>query len=32
LCAALALVDIRIIDHSVIAGDQAVSFVERGLL
>jgi 3',5'-cyclic AMP phosphodiesterase CpdA len=32
LKAALALVDIRIIDHLVIAGDTAVSFAERGLL
>jgi DNA repair protein RadC len=32
LKSALALVDIRIIDHLVIAGDQAVSFAERGLL
>src|SRR5450755_1808558 len=32
LKAALALVDIRIIDHLVIAGNHAVSFAERGLL
>lgn len=29
---ALALVDIRLIDHFVVAGDQCVSFAERGLL
>jgi len=29
---ALALVDIRLLDHLVIAGDQAISFAERGLL
>ena len=29
---ALALVDIRLLDHVVIGGDQAVSFAERGLL
>lgn len=32
LRAALALVDVRVLDHFVIAGDQAVSFAERGLL
>jgi DNA repair protein RadC len=29
---ALALVDIRVLDHFVVAGDGALSFVERGLL
>ena len=29
---ALALVDVRVIDHFVVAGDQCVSFAERGLL
>jgi DNA repair protein RadC len=29
---ALALVDIRVIDHLVVAGDTVVSFAERGLL
>ena len=28
----LSLVDVRIIDHFVVAGDQVVSFAERGLL
>jgi len=32
LAAALALVDVRLIDHLVIAGDRHVSFAERGLL
>lgn len=32
LKAALALVDVRVIDHCVVAGDQVVSFAERGLL
>jgi len=32
LMAALALVDVRIIDHIVIAGDRHVSFAERGLI
>lgn len=32
LKAALALVDIRILDHFVIAGDEAYSFAEHGLL
>ena len=32
LKSALALVDIRVIDHFVVAGDQLVSFAERGLL
>jgi len=29
---ALALVDIRTLDHAVIGGDKAVSFAERGWL
>jgi DNA repair protein RadC len=29
---ALALVDVRVLDHFVIAGNQAISFAERGLL
>jgi DNA repair protein RadC len=29
---ALALVDVRILDHFVLAGDQATSFAERGLI
>ena len=29
---ALALVDVKVLDHFVIAGDQALSFAERGLL
>jgi len=29
---ALALVDVRILDHFVVAGDQATSFAERGLI
>lgn len=32
LKAALALIDVRTIDHFVIAGNQALSFAERGLL
>lgn len=32
LKAALALVDVRILDHLVVAGDQATSFAERGLI
>ncbi len=32
LKAALELVDIRLIDHIVTAGDTAISFAERGLL
>ena len=32
LKSALSLVDVRVIDHFVVAGDQAVSFAERGLL
>jgi DNA repair protein RadC len=30
--AALALVDVRLLDHFVVAGDDRVSFAERGLL
>ncbi|HEX7052439.1 MAG TPA: DNA repair protein RadC [Burkholderiales bacterium] len=29
---ALALVDVRVLDHFVVAGNQAISFAERGLL
>jgi DNA repair protein RadC len=29
---ALALVDVRVLDHFIVAGDQLVSFAERGLL
>jgi DNA repair protein RadC len=29
---ALALVDIRVLDHFIVAGSQALSFAERGLL
>jgi DNA repair protein RadC len=29
---ALALVDVRVLDHIVVAGDKAVSFAERGLI
>ena len=29
---ALALVDVRVLDHFVVAGDQATSFAERGLI
>ena len=32
LKAALALVDVRILDHFVVAGDRATSFAERGLI
>ena len=32
LKSALALVDVRVIDHFVVAGDQVLSFAERGLL
>ena len=32
LKSALSLVDVRIIDHFIVAGDQVISFVERGLL
>jgi DNA repair protein RadC len=29
---ALALVDVRVLDHFVVAGNKALSFAERGLL
>jgi DNA repair protein RadC len=29
---ALALVEVRVLDHFVVAGNQAISFAERGLL
>ncbi len=29
---ALSLVDVRVIDHFVVAGDTVVSFAERGLM
>jgi DNA repair protein RadC len=29
---ALALVDIRVLDHIIIAGGEAMSFAERGLI
>ena len=29
---ALALVDIKVLDHFIVAGNQAISFAERGLL
>ena len=29
---ALQLIDVRVIDHLVVGGDQAISFAERGLL
>jgi DNA repair protein RadC len=32
LKAALALVDVRVLDHMVVAGGSVVSFTERGLL
>lgn len=32
LKSALALVDVRVIDHFIVAGDQLLSFAERGLL
>lgn len=32
LKSALTLVDVRVIDHFVVAGDQVVSFAERGLI
>jgi DNA repair protein RadC len=32
LKAALALVDVRVIDHIIVAGQSSVSFAERGLL
>jgi DNA repair protein RadC len=32
LAQVLALLDIRLLDHCIIAGDQCVSFAERGLI
>lgn len=32
LKAALALVDVRVLDHFVVAGGHCVSFAERGLI
>jgi DNA repair protein RadC len=32
LKSALALVDVRVLDHLVVAGNRSVSFAERGLL
>jgi DNA repair protein RadC len=32
LKSALALIDVRVLDHFVVAGPQVVSFAERGLL
>jgi DNA repair protein RadC len=32
LKSALALVDVRVLDHFIVAGDQCVSFAERGLI
>lgn len=32
LKSALALVDVRVLDHLVVAGGQVTSFAERGLL
>lgn len=32
LKSALSLVDVRVLDHFIVAGDQALSFAERGLL
>ena len=29
---ALALVDVKVLDHFIVAGSQALSFAERGLL
>jgi DNA repair protein RadC len=29
---ALGLVEVRVLDHFIVAGNQAVSFAERGLL
>jgi DNA repair protein RadC len=29
---ALAMVDVRVLDHFVVAGDGALSFAERGLM
>jgi DNA repair protein RadC len=32
LKSALSLVDVRVLDHFVVAGDASISFAERGLL
>ena len=32
LCDALALLDVRVLDHFIVAGNEVVSFAERGLL
>jgi len=32
LKAALALVDVRVLDHFIVGGGEALSFAERGLL
>jgi DNA repair protein RadC len=32
LKAALQMVDVRVLDHIIVAGDQSTSFAERGLL
>jgi DNA repair protein RadC len=32
VCDALALVDVRVLDHIIVAGNHALSFAERGLL
>jgi DNA repair protein RadC len=32
LTQALALVDVRVLDHFIVAGNQTLSFAERGLL
>ncbi|MET3135650.1 DNA repair protein RadC [Oxalobacteraceae bacterium GrIS 1.11] len=32
LASALALVDVRVLDHFIVAGDRILSFSERGLL
>ena len=32
LTAALALIDVRVLDHLIIAGDSVLSFVEKGLM
>ena len=29
---ALALIEVKVLDHFIIAGNQAISFAERGLL
>jgi DNA repair protein RadC len=32
LCDALALIDVRVLDHLIVAGSEVVSFSERGLI